>query len=102
MASELFRSELPDALPSGAARRVLPLSIAAHVVVLGAVFTAPLLGDIDFPPPNRPLPYAYTSIELPLPPPVWTRSRLAIAADADDVARQGPPSSRRTRSSLTP
>jgi len=69
MASELFRSELPS---TSVRRRasVLPLSIAAHVVVLGAVFTAPLLGDIDFPPPNRPLPYAYTSLELPPPPPV--------------------------------
>lgn len=69
MASELFRSELPS---TSVRRRasVLPLSIAAHVVVLGAVFTAPLLGDIDFPPPNRPLAYAYTTVVLPPPPPV--------------------------------
>jgi protein TonB len=73
MASELFRSELPS---TSVRRRasVLPLSIAAHVVVLAAVFTAPLLGDIDFPPPNRPVPYAYTSIELPPPPPVVLKS----------------------------
>ena len=69
MASELFRSDLPG---TSAKRRaaVLPVSIAAHVVALGAVFVVPLLGDIDFPPPNSPLNYAYTSIELPPPPPV--------------------------------
>jgi len=69
MPAELFRSERPSTLARPRAS-VLPLSIAAHVVVLGAVFSTPLLGDIDFPPPNRPLAYAYTSVELPPPPPV--------------------------------
>lgn len=69
MASELFRFDLPSA-PTRRRASVLPVSIAAHIAIIGAFLTAPLLGDIEFPPPNRPLNYAYTSIELPPPPPV--------------------------------
>ena len=69
MASELFRFDLPST-PIRRRASVLPVSIAAHIAIIGAFLTAPLFGDIEFPPPNRPLNYAYTSIELPMPPPV--------------------------------
>lgn len=69
MASELFRFDLPST-PARRRASVLPVSIAAHIAIIGAFLTAPLFGDIAFPPPNRPLNYAYTSIELPPPPPV--------------------------------
>jgi periplasmic protein TonB len=84
MASELFRSDLPS---TGTRRRasVLPISVAAHIVVLAAIFAAPLLGDIEFPPPNRPLNYAYTSIELPPPPPV-----TLMAPPAQPVSTSSP------------
>jgi len=69
MPADLFRS----ASSYTAVKRptsILPVSIAAHVIVIAAIFTAPLLGDIDFPPPNRPLNFAYTNVVLPPPPPV--------------------------------
>jgi protein TonB len=92
MASELFRSELPG---TPAARRalVLPFSITAHVAVLAAIFTAPLLGDIEFPPPNRPLNYAYTNIELPPPPSVALKplpSTKTSTASADNAPLVAP------------
>jgi periplasmic protein TonB len=69
MPAELFRSA-SSYTPVRRPASLLPVSVAAHVAVIAAVFTAPLLGDIDFPPPNRPLNFAYTSIVLPPPPPV--------------------------------
>jgi len=69
MPAELFQTRLPST-PTRRRASVLPVSIAAHIVIIGAFLTAPLFGDIEFPPPNRPLNYAYTSIELPPPPPV--------------------------------
>ena len=84
MPAELFRSA-SSYTPVRRRASLLPVSIAAHVAVIAAVFTAPLLGDIDFPPPNRPLNFAYTTIVLPPPPPV-TLEAAAIAADSDDVA----------------
>lgn len=86
MASELFRSELPN---TSATRRasVLPLSVAAHVVVLAAIFAAPLLGEFEFPPPNRPLNYAYTSIELPPPPAVTLKPLPSQQASTSSPAK---------------
>jgi periplasmic protein TonB len=86
MASELFRSDLPS---TGTRRRasVLPISVAAHIVVLAAIFAAPLLGDIEFPPPNRPLNYAYTSIELPPPPPVTLKAPPAQQVSTSSPAK---------------
>jgi len=69
MPAELFRSASSHT-PVKRRASILPVSIAAHVVVIAAIFTAPLLGDIDFPPPNRPLNFAYTNVVLPAPPPV--------------------------------
>ena len=69
MPADLFRSA-SSYMPVKRRASILPVSIAAHVVVLAAIFAAPLLGDIDFPPPNRPLNFAYTNIVLPAPPPV--------------------------------
>jgi protein TonB len=72
MPAELFRSA-SSYTPVRRRASLLPVSVAAHVGVIAAVFTAPLLGDIDFPPPNRPLNFAYTAIVLPPPPPVRLR-----------------------------
>jgi periplasmic protein TonB len=72
MPAELFRSA-SSYTPVRRRASLLPVSVAVHVGVIAAVFTAPLLGDIDFPPPNRPLNFAYTAIVLPPPPPVTLR-----------------------------
>jgi periplasmic protein TonB len=72
MPAELFRSA-SSYTPVRRRVSILPVSIAAHVALIAAIFTAPLFGDIDFPPPNRPLNFAYTAIVLPPPPPVTLR-----------------------------
>ncbi len=69
MPAELFRSA-SSYTPVRRRASLLPVSIAAHVALIAAIFTAPLFGDIDFPPPNRPLNFAYTNVVLPPPPPV--------------------------------
>jgi protein TonB len=69
MPAELFRSA-SSYTPVRRRASILPVSIAAHVALIAAIFTAPLFGDIDFPPPNRPLNFAYTNVVLPPPPPV--------------------------------
>jgi len=73
MPAELFRSA-SSYTPVRRPASLVPVSVAAHVVVIAAVFAAPLLGDIEFPPPNRPLNYTYTSIELPPPPAVTLKA----------------------------
>jgi periplasmic protein TonB len=72
MPAELFRSA-SSYTPVRRRASILPVSIAAHVALIAAIFTAPLFGDIDFPPPNRPLNFAYTQVTLPPAPPVTLR-----------------------------
>ena len=72
---------------------MLPVSVAAHVVLIAAIFTAPLMGDIDFPPPNRPLNFAYTNVVLPPPPPVRLQppsSQQAPTTSADKAPLVAP------------
>jgi protein TonB len=67
MPAELFRF----ALPSTPARRrasVLPISIAAHVVLISAAVMVPILADGDLPPPVRQL-NSTIMIADPAPPP---------------------------------
>jgi protein TonB len=68
MPAELFHSSIPSV---GARRRaaLLPLSIAAHAVLLAAWFIVPLFADTELPdPPNREM-AAYVQVTLPPPPP---------------------------------
>ena len=69
MPADLFRSASSYA-PVKRRASILPVSVAAHVMAIAAAFTVPLLGDIDFPPPNHPPNFAYTDVVLPPPPPV--------------------------------
>ena len=50
MPAELFRSA-SSYTPVRRRASLLPVSIAAHVVVIAAIFAAPLLGEIEFPRP---------------------------------------------------
>jgi protein TonB len=83
MPAELFH---PSIAHVGARRRVslLPLSIAAHGIVLAAWFIVPLFADTELPdPPNRAMP-AYVQITMPTPPPA--------AAPQHQVAHPAPTS----------
>ena len=87
MPAELFR-------PAPVARRrtwLLPLSIAAHGVVLAGVFIAPIMADAELPDPAHAAPI-YVEVKIPtLPPaprpPGETRAKPISAAPANpDVA----------------
>ena len=87
MLAELFR-------PAPVARRrawLLPLSIAAHGVVLAGVFIAPIMADAELPDPAHAAPI-YVEVKIPtLPPaprpPGETRAKPASAAPTNpDVA----------------
>ena len=80
MPAELFRSA-SSYTPVRRRASLLPVSIAAHVALIPAIFTAPLFGDIDFPPPNRPLNFAYTNVVLPPP-------KDAAFADCEKVVKR--------------
>ena len=69
MPAELFRSVSP---PTPARRRasLLPFSVAAHVVVITVAVIGPRMAVGELPDPNRALPFAFTSVELPPPPAV--------------------------------
>jgi len=88
MPAELFR-------PAPVARRrawLLPLSIAAHGVVLGAVFIAPIMADAELPEPARSAPI-YVEVTIPQLPPAprppgqaQSKSTRPAAAPNPDVA----------------
>ncbi len=64
MPAELFR-------PAPVARRrawLLPLSIAAHGVVLAGVFIAPIMADAELPDPAHAAPI-YVEVKIPQLPP---------------------------------
>jgi protein TonB len=86
MPADLFR-------PAPLARRrawLLPLSIAAHGVVLAAVFIAPIMADAELPDPAHPAP-TYVEVKIPqLPPaprpPGEARSKATSVPANPDVA----------------
>jgi periplasmic protein TonB len=81
MPAELFHSSISNV---GARRRaaLLPLSIAAHAVLLAAWFIVPLFADNELPdPPNRAM-ATYVEVKLPPPP--------APPVHRDAVTRQAP------------
>jgi len=67
MPAELFRFALPS---TSATRRgsVLPVSIAAHVILIGAAVMVPIVADGELPPPVQHLP-STIMIAGPAPPP---------------------------------
>lgn len=63
MPADLFGSSTP-ALAVGRRKSVLPLSIAAHVVGLGAVFVVTLVSETELPLPQRAMP-EYVRLVMP-------------------------------------
>jgi protein TonB len=76
---------------SGPRGRLVPVSVALHVVVVGAVVIAPLFAVGPLPPPHSPLAYRVTEIVLPkLPPPATGIRRGTAASSTPAVAQPAP------------
>src|SRR5688500_8965107 len=89
MPAELFRFALPSA-PTRRRASVLPLSIAAHVVLIGAAVMVPILADGDLPPPVRHLPSAIM-IAGPAPPPPAVRLKPPPSRQAPTASPEKAP-----------
>jgi protein TonB len=94
MPAELFHSSLPSV---GARRRaaLLPLSIAAHAVLLAAWFIVPLFADNELPdPPTRAM-ASFVPVTLPTPPPAAAPRthtvRTAPTSSPDAAPVEAPP-----------
>jgi protein TonB len=73
MPADLFRPNVV-ATPSRRRVSVLPVSIALHALAIAAFLIAPLLADVELPPPNQRLALPYIAV-LPIAPPVAVRRK---------------------------
>jgi periplasmic protein TonB len=69
MPADLFRSSVATT-PARRRASLLPLSIGAHVIAIGAAVLVPVVVDGQLPQPARAAPPAYIRVEMPTPPPV--------------------------------
>jgi protein TonB len=76
---------------SGSRGRLVPVSVALHVVALAAVVIAPLFAVGALPPPHSPLAYHVTEIVLPKLPPIATGTRRSAARSSSPAIVRAAP-----------
>jgi len=76
---------------TGSRGRVVPFSVALHVVALGAAVIAPLFAVGPLPPPRAPLAYRATEVVLPKLPPLAAGVRRRAAPSSSPATAQPAP-----------
>jgi periplasmic protein TonB len=87
MPAELFR---PSVASTPSRRRVslLPISLIAHGLGISVFIIAPLMAEVELPPPNRPASMPYIPVKLPTIPPA---PRVPNPSPARSVAQATSP-----------